>query len=128
MKKINLMIAGLLMAAVAVFAVGIDGKWTSEIVGRGPDGEVKIATTLDLKSSGETLTGSIVTAGPRPGTAEITEGKITGNKFSFKTKQTTKKGETINLWEGTVDGDTLKGSRGREGGNNKTEFTAKRAM
>ncbi len=128
MKKINLMIAGLLIAAVAVFAAGIDGKWTSEMVGRGPDGEIKIATTIELKSSGDTLTGSVVSAGPRPGTVEITEGKVTGNKFSFKTKQTTKKGEMINVWEGTVDGDSLKGTRMREGGNNSTEFTAKRAM
>lgn len=128
MKKINLMIAGLLFAAVAVFAAGIDGKWASEIVGRGPDGEIKIATTFDLKSSGETLTGTVVTAGPRPGSVEIMEGKIAGGKFSFKTKQTTKKGEMINVWEGTVDGDSLKGTRVREGGNNSTEFTAKRAM
>lgn len=128
MKKINLMIAGLLIAAVAVLAAGIDGKWTSEMVGRGPDGEIKITTTFDLKSSGETLTGSVASAGPRPSTSEIMEGKITANKFSFKTKQTTKKGEMINVWEGTVDGDSLKGSRMREGGNNATEFTAKRAM
>ena len=128
MKKINLMIAGLLIAAVAVFAAGIDGKWTSEMVGRGPDGEIKIATTFDLKSSGETLTGTVATAGPHPGSAEIMEGKIAGGKFSFKTKQTTKKGEMINVWEGTMDGDSLKGTRVREGGNNSTEFTAKRAM
>jgi len=126
MKKINLMIAGLLFAAVAVFAAGIDGKWTSEMTMRGPDGEMKVTTTMDLKSSGETLTGTVATAGPRPGTAEIMEGKIAGNKFSFKTKQTTKKGEMINVWEGTIDGDSLTGSRGREGGNNKMEFTAKR--
>ncbi len=128
MKKINLMIAGLLIAAVAVFAAGIDGKWTSEMTMRGPNGEMKVTTTMDLKSSGETLTGTVATAGPRPGTAEIMEGKIAGNKFSFKTKQTTKKGEMINVWEGTMDGDSLTGSRGREGGNNKMEFTAKRAM
>ena len=128
MKKINLMIAGLLIAAVSVFAAGIDGKWTAELPGRGPDGEIKIATTFDLKSTGSTLTGTVASAGPRPGSAEITDGKLTGNKFSFKTKQTTKKGEMINVWEGTVDGDTLKGSRVREGGNNATEFTAKRAM
>ena len=128
MKKINLMIAGLLMAAVAVFAAGIDGKWTSEMTARGPDGEIKVTTTFNLKSSGEALSGTVETAGPRPGSSEIMEGKIAGNMFSFKTKQTTKKGEMINLWEGTVDGDSLTGSRGREGGNNKVDFTAKRAM
>ena len=127
MKKISLMIAGLLIASVSMFAADIDGKWTSEIAMRGPDGEVKVATTLDLKSSGDNLTGSVTTAGPRPGTAEIMEGKVTGNKFMFKTKQTTKKGESIMNWEGSVDGGTLTGSRMREGGNNKMEFTAKRA-
>lgn len=128
MKKLPLMIAGLLIAAVAVFAAGIDGKWTAEMTMRGPDGEMKVTTTFDLKANGETLTGSVATAGPRPGTAEIMDGKVAGNKFSFKTKQTTKKGEMINVWEGTVDGDTFSGTRGREGGNNKMEFTAKRAM
>ncbi|MBY0503239.1 MAG: hypothetical protein K2X03_04995 [Bryobacteraceae bacterium] len=129
MKKINLMIAGLLMAAVAVFAAGIDGKWTAEMSARNRDGEVtKVMTTFDLKASGETLTGTVATAGPRAASAEIIEGKLAGNKFSFKTKQTTKKGENIMVWEGTVDGDSLKGTRAREGANNKTEFTAKRGM
>jgi hypothetical protein len=126
MKKITLMIAGLLMAAVAMLAADIDGKWTSEIAGRGRDGEVKIATTFDLKASGETLTGSVSTAGPRAGTVEIMDGKITGNKFTFKTKQTTQKGDMVMVWEGTIEGATLKGSRTREGGNRSTEFVAKR--
>jgi hypothetical protein len=126
MKKITLMIAGLLIAAVSMFAADIDGKWTSEIAMRGPDGEVKVATTFDLKSSGETLTGSVTTAGPRPGTVEIMEGKVMGNKFTFKTKQVTQKGESIMNWEGTVSGGSLTGTRTREGGNRATEFTAKR--
>jgi len=127
MKKLTLMIAGLLIAAVAMFAAGIDGKWTSEMTMRGPDGEMKVVANFDLKSSGETLTGSVAMAGPRASTSEIMEGKISGNKFSFKTKQTTQKGEMIQVWDGTVDGDTLSGSRGREGGNRKMEFTAKRS-
>lgn len=126
MKKLTLMIAGLLVAALTMLAAGIDGKWTSEMTMRGPDGEMKITATFDLKSSGESLTGSVAMAGPRASTSEIMEGKVTGNKFSFKTKQTTQKGEMIQVWEGTVDGDTLTGTRAREGGNRKTEFTAKR--
>ncbi len=54
------------------------------------------------------------------------DGKVTGNEFSFTTVQTTKKGEQRLDWHGTVDGDTLQGTRSRSGGKRGTSFTAKR--
>jgi len=126
MTKINLMIAVFLIAAMSMFAAGIDGKWTSEITTQGKKGETKVTATFDLKSSGETLTGIVTTSAKRTANLEITDGKLAGNQFSFKTKQTNKRGETIIVWEGTVDGDSLNGSRGREGAKNKVQFTAKR--
>ncbi len=119
-------IAVFLIAAMSMLAVGVDGKWTSEITTQGKKGETKVTTTFDLKSSGESLTGTVNIAAKRTVNLEITDGKLVGNKFSFKTKQTTKKGETILVWEGTVDGDSLNGSRSREGAKNKAQFTAKR--
>ena len=129
MKKMTWLVGGLLIASVLGMAAGIDGKWTAEIVARARKGaETKTLTTFDFKTSGDGLTGT-VTAGARQKNAiEIIDGKVAGSKVSFKTKATTKKGEQITVWEGTVDGDSLKGSRVREGGNNATEFTAKRAM
>lgn len=124
------MIIGLLVASLVAFAAGIDGKWTAEITARGAKGgaDTKVTTTFDFKSSGETLTGTVSAAAKRTNTAEIIEGKVTGNKVSFKTKQTSKKGDQVFVWEGTVEGDTFKGTRAREGAKRSAEFTAKRAM
>ncbi len=130
MKIMNNILAGLLIASLAAFAAGIDGKWTAEITARGAKGgaDTKVVTTFDFKTNGEALTGTVSAAAKRTNTADIVEGKVTGNKVSFKTKQTTKKGEQIQVWEGTVEGDIFKGTRAREGAKRSTEFTAKRAI
>ncbi len=131
MKKMTWIMAGLLMAPVLGLGLGmaadVDGKWTAEIVARSKkDAETKTVTTFNFKTSGDGLTGT-VTAGARQKNAlEIIDGKVAGGKVSFKTKATTKKGEQIIVWEGKVDGDTLQGTRGREGAKRTTEFTAKR--
>ena len=126
MKKM-IFVAGLLMASVLGMAAGVDGTWTAEIIARAKKGgETTTVTTFAFKTSGDGLTGT-VTAGARQKNAiEIIDGKVAGSKVSFKTKATTKKGEQITVWEGTVDGDTFQGTRGREGAKRTTEFTAKR--
>ena len=124
MKKMTWFVAGLLMASVLGLAAGVDGKWTAEIVARAKKGgETTTITTFNLKSSGDGLTGT-VTTGKRA--VEIVDGKVAGSKVSFKTKATSKKGEQIIVWEGNVDGDTLRGTRGREGAKRTAEFSAKR--
>ena len=124
MKKTTWFLAGLLMASVLGMAAGVDGKWTAEIVARAKKGgEATTLTTFNLKSSGDGLTGT-VTTGKRA--VEIVDGKVAGSKVSFKTKATSKKGEQIIVWEGNVDGDTLRGTRGREGAKRTAEFSAKR--
>ena len=127
MKKMTWLVGGVLIASVLGMAAGIDGKWTAEIVARAKKGaETKTLTTFDFKTSGDGLTGT-VTAGARQKNAiEIIDGKVAGSKVSFKTKATTKKGEQITVWEGTLDSDTFKGTRGREGAKRTIEFTAKR--
>ena len=127
MKKMTFLSTALLIASLSLMAAGIDGKWTAEIIARAKKGaETKTLTTFDFKTSGDGLTGT-VTAGARQKNAiEIIDGKVAGSKVSFKTKATTKKGEQITVWEGTLDGDTFKGTRGREGAKRTIEFTAKR--
>ena len=127
MKKMTFLSTALLIASLSLMAAGIDGKWTAEIIARAKKGaETKTLTTFDFKTSGDGLTGT-VTAGARQKNAiEIIDGKVAGSKVSFKTKATTKKGEQITVWEGTLDGDTFKGTRGREGAKRTTEFSAKR--
>ncbi len=82
---------------------------------------------LDLKSDGDKATGTVVSgAGKHTATLPVMDGKIAGNQFSFTTVQTTKKGEQKLEWHGTVDGDTLTGTRSRAGAKRGQQFTAKR--
>jgi hypothetical protein len=112
-------------------AAGIDGTWTSEMKMRGGKkgggADRTVTVTLNLKTDGDKVTGSVRSGGKkRSGTAEIQDGKIDGNQFSFVTVQKSKKGEQKQTWKGTIDGDTLQGTKSREGGKRGQSFTAKR--
>lgn len=126
MKKILLVLVSLAMAAAAA---AIDGKWVSQIEmrGRGGDAAQKVEMTLDLKSDGDKLTGSIAMSTQR-GNREnpIQDGKIAGDKFSFTTVQKGQQGEVKMKWTGTVKGDEITGERQREGANRSMPFTAKK--
>jgi hypothetical protein len=120
-----------LLAACVASAAAIDGAWTSEMKmrggkkGGGQDRTVRI--TMNLKAEGNQLTGTVASgARKRSQNAQIQDGKIEGNQFSFTTVQTTKKGEQKQEWRGTIDGDTLQGTRSRAGGKRGQPFTAKR--
>jgi hypothetical protein len=86
-----------------------------------------IVQTLDLKADAGKLTGKIATrfGDQEPRSAEIREGKIDGNKFSFQTVMSTPNGEFKIAYSGTIEGDTLKGASEREGGQPRP-FEAKR--
>lgn len=128
--RLRNLILFLLAAGVASAAV-IDGTWTSEIKGGGKKGAAAARTinvTLNLRSDGNRITGTVVTAGrKRSRTAQIQEGKLDGTHFSFVAVQTTKKGEQRIEWRGTVAGDSIEGTRGREGRRRGQPFTAKRS-
>lgn len=128
---LTLTVSVLLMAAL-VFAAGIDGKWTLERKMKTRDGEERtIQMTLNLKSEGGKLTGTVVSNfGGEERSTEIKEGKIDGNKFMFVTVMETPRGEMKTVYEGTIEGDTLKGESRREGGQKQmpaAPFEAKRA-
>ena len=75
--SIRCMIALAALTLWVSFAADIDGKWTGEVQGRnGPQTQ-----TLMLKSSGNTLTGTV--QGARGGPVEITNGTIDGDNVSF---------------------------------------------
>lgn len=130
MKTLTLAIALFCLVAAAATAAQIDGKWVGEIKmqpGKKGGGERTATFALDLKSSGSTLTGSVsADTGRRARPAEIKDGKIDGNAFSFTTVQTSRKGEQKWSWRGTVEGEELKCTRTREGGRGGMSFTAKR--
>jgi hypothetical protein len=120
----------LLCSAVLASAAAIDGKWLSELkmpAGK-KGGEARtVQMTLDLKSDGNKLAGTVSIPGRRrTQTMDIRDGKVDGNKFSFTTVQQTRKGENKLEWRGSVEGGQLTGTRGREGARRGQPFTAKR--
>ncbi len=116
----------LLLAGVAL-AAAIDGSWISvRKVER--DGQAFTITQIfDLKADGGKLTGTITMAygGMGPMKADIKDGKIDGVKFTFSTTMSTPNGDFKMVYAGTVEGDTLKGTAEREGGQARP-FEAKR--
>jgi len=120
-----------LLAAFVVSGAPIDGTWSSEMKmrggkkGGGQDRTVRM--TFNLKADGSKLTGTVTSgAGKRNRSSEIVDGKLDGNQFSFTTVQNSKKGEQRQEWRGTIEGDTLQGTRSRAGGKRGQSFTAKR--
>ena len=119
-------------AIVCVFALtgsaaGIDGKWVSErTMGRG-DQQRTMTLTLDLKSSGSTLTGTMSMTTPRgERSVDIQNGKVDGDNLSFTVVQKGRQGEMTIIYEGSVSGDDMKGTQKREGSDQTRPFTAKR--
>ncbi len=115
-----------LLVSVAA-AAAIDGKWVSERKMERDGQAFTIVQTFDLKSDGNKVSGTLTMAfgDMEPRSGEIKDGKIDGNKFSFSFTMSTPNGEFKVVYEGTVEGDTLKGTSTREGGQSRP-FEAKR--
>jgi hypothetical protein len=123
MKKFVILAIVLCATSLVAAAAGIDGKWTSEM----KRGDNTIQQTLTLKADGGALTGTVEMSFNGQGrSVDIKNGKVDGNKFSFSMVQRGKQGEMTVIWEGTVDGDEIHGTRKREGGEQGQPFTAKR--
>jgi len=115
MKTFLSIFAAFLLLAGVAFAASIDGKWVSERT----MGERTIIQTFELKADGATLTGKITTkmGDMEPRETPIKDGKVDGNKFSFSVTMPGRDGgEMKTAYEGTVEGDALKGTATREGG------------
>jgi hypothetical protein len=125
----------LCVASLPALAAVIDGKWTSERQVGAADGKTYSHTTvLTLKNEGGVLTGTIVQTSAAPWMSEtngrpvdISDGKVDGDKFSFKLTMDTKQGERTVVYEGTVEGDQLKGTMKFRGIGITQPFDAKRA-
>jgi hypothetical protein len=109
------------MTAALALGADVSGKWVASVQGR--DGQAR-EVTYNFKSDGDTLTGTV--AGPR-GDMEISDGKIDGDKISFKTKVEFNGNAMVMVYQGVVNGDEIKFTQTREGGDRSREFTAKRA-
>ena len=126
MKTLITSMACIAMLAGSALAGDIDGKWSSERKMERDGQSMTIKQMYDLKSDGGKLTGSItVMFGENEMKADIKDGKVDGNKFSFAATMQTPNGEFKTTYEGTVDGSTMKGTTSREGGQSRP-FEAKK--
>jgi len=122
MARIAVVCALAMMFSVVAFAqkpVNVAGKWETSSPGR--DGQTQ-TSTITLEQTGDKLKGTI--EGGRGGAAPL-EGTVTGNKVAFKVTRTRQDGQTMTIeYNATVEGDTMKGTRGS--GERSGEFTAKK--
>jgi hypothetical protein len=126
MKTLITILACLALLAGSALAEGIDGKWSSERKMERDGQSFTIKQLFDLKSDGGKITGNItVMFGDNELKADIKEGKIDGNKFSFSANMQTPNGEFKTMYEGTVEGSTIKGTSSRDGGQSRP-FEAKK--
>jgi hypothetical protein len=109
------------LLAMTASAADVSGKWVGQMPTR--DGNTREAT-FDLKANGDKLTGTM--SGPQGG-IEIKDGKVSGNDISFKVPLEFNGNSFVLIFKGTVSGDQIKFTRGREGADQTQEFTAKRA-
>ena len=120
--------------AIAVFAcvlaasaAGIDGHWSAQFVrGKKAAAQAPAPFSLDLKTSGGAVTGTVALAGKKkPQFQKIENGKLEGGRATFTTSLKGKNPANFS-WEVTLQGDTLAGSRTRDGANRGQKFTAER--
>lgn len=95
-KKPILAAVLLLGISGAALAADIDGKWTADVEGR----RGTVTQTLVLTESGNNLTGSF--EGGRGGTVDISDGKIDGNKVSFKVVREFNGNQFTQQYKGTL--------------------------
>jgi hypothetical protein len=86
----------ILLAAIVAAAADVDGRWQGTISGPNGDFDIK----FNFKADGTKLTGTVETPN---GEQPISDGKIDGNKISFKTHF----GDNDIDHDGTVSGDTI---------------------
>src|SRR5882672_9719316 len=118
MKILALMMLILCATSLTSLAAAIDGTWISEKQVGDADGKTYAhQSTITLKNTGGVLTGTVVQTSAAPWmrelngrSIEISDGKVDGEKFSFKLKIESKDGERTSVYEGTVDGEQLKGT------------------
>jgi hypothetical protein len=99
-KRLVLFCSLLALTSLIAFAASVDGKWTSEAMGKGGP------QTFTFKASGSTLTGTV--EGGRGGSVDITNGKIDGDKVSFDVVREMGGNSMTMKYSGSVSGTTMK--------------------
>jgi hypothetical protein len=105
-----LMAAAVCLVTLLVFAqADVAGKWTGQQQGGGGAQPVM----LELKADGSKLTGTLKTG---DNSAQISDGKLDGNKVSFKTTQSFGGNDVQINWTDEIKGDELTLNREFAGG------------
>lgn len=108
------------LSAMMAFAADVAGKYSAET--ETPRGPMK--QTFEFKVEGKKLTGTV---GGGRGNAEISDGKVDGDKVSFKVVREFNGNSMTMNYKGKVSGDELKLTMEMEGGQMPArEITAKR--
>ena len=105
MKTLALTTLILCAASLTALAAGIDGTWISEKQVGDADGKTYAHhSTITLTDTGGVLTGTVVQTSDAPWmrelngrSIEISDGKVDGEKFSFKLKIESKQGERTSV-------------------------------
>ncbi|MCL4401127.1 MAG: hypothetical protein M1436_00485 [Acidobacteria bacterium] len=115
-------LAVLFLSLVTVtLAADVTGKWVAQVPGRN---DQTMEMTFTLKAEGNSLSGEI--SSPR-GSRPIEEGKISGQEISFSQTLEFNNNKFKFLYKGVVEGNQIKFTREREGGQGrKQEFVAKK--
>jgi hypothetical protein len=131
MSRIVMLLAAALLIAPQAYTQsqpGVSGKWTGEAQGRNGTQQI----VLELKASGEALTGALTT-GDNPA-VDIKDGTVSGAKVSFNTTRSVQGYDITVKWTGEVKGDDLTLTReitnlpaGAPAGNGPPPVTLKRA-
>jgi hypothetical protein len=127
MKLLTSLLLGLFLITALASAASIDGKWVSERKMERDGNTMVIVQTFELKSDGGKLTGKLTMqfGDMEPRTADIKDGKVDGDKFSFSVTMEGPMGQTTTAYKGAVEGDALKGTALRDGGQERP-FEAKK--
>jgi hypothetical protein len=117
----------LFACALAACAAGIDGHWSAQLArGKKAAEQPPAPFSIDLKTSGATVTGSVALPGKKkPQVQAIENGKLDGGHLTFTTSQKGKNPVSFS-WDATLEGDQLAGTRTRDGAKHGQKFTAQR--
>jgi len=108
----------LAIPAAAQQAAKVDGSWDVSMTA--PNGNT-FTQTIVFQQDGNNLKGTMK---GRRGDSPV-EGKVDGNKITFTVTRDTPNGERKIEYNGTVDGDSIKGTV--KFGDNERDWTAKRS-
>ncbi len=96
LRRTGLVVVLLLFSAAVSLAADLNGRWEGAI--NAGNGDVQLV--FHFKVDGAALTGTVETP---QGSADISDGKVDGDKFSFKTHFQ----DSEFNHEGTISGDTI---------------------